>query len=166
MSESKIRLRYQKISDAKDFFRILNNPNFKYLTVCPKSIKEEKEFLRKNKEKIKNNFEHNYSILYNEEFVGGCGLKIDQHRKYIAEIGYFIDEKYWWKGIATASVKILENIAFEKLGIKRIQILIHLKNWASEKVAIKCGYEKEGVMKKSVKMGDEFIDTYLYAKVI
>ncbi len=165
MSEAKIELRYQKISDAKRFFTILNNPNFKYFTVHPKSIKEEIEFLRKNKEKIKNNIDHNYAILYNGEVVGGCWIMINQHRKHIADIGYFLDEKYWWKGITTKAVKILENIAFEKLGIKRIQILMLPKNRASEKVAIKCGYEKEGIMRKSIKMGDEFLDTYLYAKV-
>jgi len=39
------------------------------------------------------------------------------------------------------------------------------RNKASEKVAIKCGYKKEGTLKKSIKMGDDFLDTYLYAKV-
>ena len=42
---------------------------------------------------------------------------------------------------------------------------MNLKNIASEKIAIKCGYKKEGVMKKSIKDKDEFFDTYLYAKV-
>jgi hypothetical protein len=38
----KIELKYQRISDAKRFFEILNNPNFTYFDVCPKDIEAEK----------------------------------------------------------------------------------------------------------------------------
>ena len=57
---SKVELRYQRISDAKRFFDILNNPNFQYFKVCPENIEAEKEFLRLNSEKRKNNKEFNY----------------------------------------------------------------------------------------------------------
>jgi len=160
-----IKLRYQQISDAKDFFRILSNPNFKYFSAHPKTLKEEVDFLRKNKERRKINSEYNYTILSDEKVIGGCGIRIDTHRKHIWEIGYFLDEAYWWNWITTEAVKILENIAFEKLWLKRLQILMDPRNKASEKVAIKCGYKKEGSLKKSIKMGDDFLDTYLYAKV-
>ncbi len=79
--------------------------------------------------------------------VGGCGIKIDQHRTFIGEIGYFLDEEYWGKGIVTKAVKILEKIGFQKLGLKRIEVLMDPRNIGSEKVAIKCGYKKEGTMK-------------------
>jgi len=66
--------------------------------------------------------------------------------KFIGEIGYFLDEAYWGRRITTRAVKILEKIGFKKLNLKRIEILMHPKNVASEKVAIKCGYKKEGKM--------------------
>jgi len=161
----KVELRNQRVSDAKRFFEILNNPNFKYFKVRPKDVKSERKFLIKNKEKRKNNFEYNYAILYNKKLIGGCGIKIDQHRKFIGEIGYFLDEAYWGRRITTRAVKILEKIGFKKLNLKRIEILMHPKNVASEKVAIKCGYKKEGKMKKAIESGGKLHDTNLYAKV-
>lgn len=162
---TKIELRNQRVSDAKRFFEILNNPNFKYLHICPKDVESEKEFLRQNTKKRKSNFAYNYAILCNNKLVGGCGIKINQHRTFIGEIGYFLDESFWGKGIVTKAVKILEKIGFQKLGLKRIEILMNPKNIGSEKVAIKCGYKKEGALKKSVKDGEKFSDVHLYAKV-
>ena len=80
------------------------------------------------------------------------------------EIGYFVDEHYCGKGIATKAVKLLEKIAFKEFNLKRIQLVNDLKNDASIKVAIKCGYKKEGIMKKAIKSGNKIIDCYLYAK--
>lgn len=161
----KIELRYQRVSDAKRFFEILNNPNFKYFPAKPKDLSSEVEHLRKNADKIKNNQEYNYTILYERKLIGGCGIKIDSHREYIGEIGYFIDEKYWGKGITPKAVKLLEQIGFNKLKLKRIAIIMDINNHASEKVAINCGYKKEGLMRKCGQRGNKFYDEYLYAKV-
>lgn len=162
----KIELRYQRVSDAERFFEILNNPNFTYFTICPKDVDTEREFLKLNANKRKNNIEYNYAILYDGKLIGGCGIAVNQRRKYIGEIGYFIDEAYWGKNIAKQAVTILENIGFEKLHLKRIEILMNPKNVASEIVAIKCGYKKEGTMKKVIKDKDKFYDANIYAKVV
>ncbi len=45
----KIEIRNQRVSDAKRFFEILNNPSFKHFDAYPKSVEEEREFLRKKK---------------------------------------------------------------------------------------------------------------------
>ncbi|MFA6525652.1 MAG: GNAT family protein [Patescibacteria group bacterium] len=163
---SKITIRKQKVSDAKRFYEILNNPNFIYFSVCPKSIEAEREFLRQNVDRRKRNYAYNYSILYNGKLVGGCGIKIDQQREFIGEIGYFLDEAYWGKGITTKAVKLLEKIGFKELGLKRITIIMNTKNTGSQKVAIKCGYKKEGTMHKALKYKNKLHDAYLYAKVV
>lgn len=163
--KDQIELRYQRVSDAKRFFEILNNPNFKYFKICPKDVEAEREFLRQNSEKRKNNKEFNYSILFNGKLVGGCGIHINQFRTFIGEIGYFIDEGSWGKGIATKAVKLLEDIGFKKLGLKRLEILMDPRNVSSERVAIKCRYSKEGIMKKACRNGDEYADAHLFAKI-
>ncbi len=161
----KITIRPQNISDAKRFYEILNNKNFKYFPVRPKSIAAERKFIKAQKKKRKNNYAYDYSILLNGKLVGAVGIKINQQRKFIGEIGYFIDEKYWGKGITTKAVKSLEKIAFKKLKIRRIEIIMYPMNKASEKVAIKCGYKKEGLMKKAVAHFNTYRDVFLYAKV-
>jgi ribosomal-protein-alanine N-acetyltransferase len=163
--DEQIELRYYKISDAKRFFEILNNPNFIYFSAKPKTIEEEIEFIEKSQKQIETNFSYGFTILYNGLIVGGCGIKINQHRPYIGEIGYFLDESYWNKGIVTRAVKMLEDIGFNELELKRIEIMMNPKNIASEKVAIKCGYNKEGTMNKVIKYLDEYQDAHLYAKL-
>ncbi|MBU0596766.1 GNAT family N-acetyltransferase [Patescibacteria group bacterium] len=162
---NKVEIRRQRVSDAKRFFEILTNPNFIYFTANPKSMEDEKEWLRGNTLRRKQNFAHSFSILYKNDVAGGCGLKINQHRQHEGEVGYFVDEKYWGNGIATKAVKKLEKIGFGKLRLKRIIILMNPKNIASKKVAIKCGYKKEGLMKKAVFAKGKYHDVYLYAKV-
>jgi len=163
----KIKLRLQKISDAKCFYEILNNPNFVYFPARPKSIADQRKWLRKNAKRQKDNTNWNYTIIYGGKVVGGIGIKINYHRKYIGEIGYFIDEKYWGKGMASRAVKLTEAIGFKKLKLKRIEILMQPANIASEKVAIKNGYKKEGRMRKAVMAGGgEMKDCYMYAKVL
>ena len=96
--------------------------------------------------------------------MGACGIKIDQHRPWVGEIGYFIDRDFQGKGIATEAVGQLEKIGYERLDLQRITILMDIRNLASERVAQKSGYEKEGIMKKVHRMGEDYYDCFLYAK--
>jgi len=164
---SQIKLRPQKASDAKRFYEILNNPNFIYFTARPKSIAAERKWLRGNAKRRKDNISWNYTIIYGEKIVGGIGIKINFHRKYVGEIGYFIDEKYWGKGIISRAVKLAEDICFKNLKLKRIEIMMQPANRASERVAIKNSYLKEGRMRKALRaMDGKMKDCYLYAKVL
>ena len=104
----KIELRRQRISDAKRFYEILINPNFVYWAAKPESTEDERKFLKGNALRSKRNLQHNFAILFDGQTVGGCGIKVDQHRTYIGEIGYFVDEKFWGRGIATEAVRQLE----------------------------------------------------------
>lgn len=68
-------------------------------------------------------------------------------------------------GIATEAVRQLEKIGFEQLDLHRIAILMDTRNLASERVAQKCGYKKEGTMEKVHRIGEDYYDCFLYAKI-
>lgn len=162
----KVTIRRPRLSDAKRFFEILSNPNFIYITTKVKSAEEEKKWIKNEPERRKNNIEQNYAILYGKQMVGAIGVKINYHRKYVGEIGYFLDENFWNKGITTKAVRLVEKEGFKKLGLERIEIAMQTKNKASEKVAIKCNYKKEGLLKKALRGTDgKMKDAFLYAKV-
>ena len=161
----KVELRPQRVSDAKRFFAILHNSGFRFFTPGPKTLEEEKKFLRKNAEKRRKNIEHNYTIFYDKSVVGGCGIKIDQHRPYNGEIGYFVDKACWGKGIATRAVRMLERVGFRELKLHRIEIIMNPKNRASIRVAEKAGYKREARLKEKLKSRGRFEDVYLYAKI-
>ncbi len=162
---SEVKIRPQELFDAERFLEIITHTDLEFIEFPIKTLEEETYFLQLNEAKRKANFEYNYSILYYGKLVGACGIRIDQHRPWIGEIGYFIDRDYQGKGIATEAVRQLEKVGFEKLDLQRIVILMDTRNFASERVAQKCGYEKEGIMKKVNRVGEDYYDCFLYAKI-
>lgn len=67
-----------------------------------------------------------------------------------AEIGYYLDQAYWSKGVMTEAVRQICTLAFEQLNIVRITGLIYETNLASRKVLEKNGFELEGVKRNAV----------------
>ena len=119
-----------------------------------------------NAEKRKNGTEFNFSIIYNGKHVGAIGVRLDTFRPYIGEIGFFVDEKYWGIGITTEALKKLEKFIIEKTDITRMEIRKKKKKKASQRVAVKGGYKKEGIMAQMLFIEDKCFDCYLYAKIL
>ncbi|XP_031497806.1 uncharacterized protein LOC116262482 [Nymphaea colorata] len=65
------------------------------------------------------------------------------------EIGYVLSPGYWGKGITTSVVRSVAPAAFRELpGLERIQGLVASENIASQRVLEKCGFQKEGLLRK------------------
>jgi len=161
-----IELRYPEIQDAEAFYDILKEFDFPYYHATkPESIKAEQEWIERRKSKRESGSEFNYAIIHKNKVIGGCEIRINKEYPHIAELGYFIDIKLWNKGIASECVKLLEEIAFNHLGIKRIEIRMDPRNAGSEKVAIKNDYKKEGLLRKVMFFNNEYHDNLLYAKL-
>ena len=90
---------------------------------------------------------------------------MDQHRKHIGEIGYFVDHDHWGQGIAPAAVRHIEEFAFRQLDIRRLEIVTLRPNKASQRVAEKCGYRREGTQRGKLLHNGQYRDASLYAKV-
>ena len=82
-----------------------------------------------------------------------------------AEIGYWVAEDCWGRGIATEAVRAVTEHAFRAFGVVRVQASVFAWNEASMRVLEKCGYAREGVLTKSVFKDGELIDSVLYAIV-
>ena len=161
-----INLHYPIIEDAEAFFRILTEGKFEfYYAAIPESIELEGEWIKRREYKRANNLEYNYSVIHEDAVIGGCNIKVFQDSPHIAEIGYFIDRNFFNKGIATEVVKKLESIAFNYLKLIRLEIRMDPRNKASERVAIKNNFKKEGLLKKVMKFENNYYDNFLYVKV-
>lgn len=160
-----IRLRYQQVSDARRFYEILTHPDFVWFSANPASIEAEKEFLRANRAKRRENREHNFTILLGDEIVGAVGVHIDPSRPYVGEIGYFVDRAWWGRGIASRAVGMGEEFGFRKCGLHRMELIVLKGNRASIRVAEKCGYRREGIQRGKLLHEGKYQDAYLYAKL-
>lgn len=82
-----------------------------------------------------------------------------------AEIGYWIGEPFWGRGIATQVVSALCRLAFENSDLLRIFATVFEGNTASCRVLEKAGFTREGVMRAHVEKGGEILDAHLFAKI-
>lgn len=105
-----------------------------------------------------------FAIEVNGEACGGIGLHgMSDVYRYNAEIGYWLSEKHWGKGITTEATRLLVALGFEKYSWTRIYAGIFSANTASMRVLEKCGFRKEAVFTRSVKKRGVFLDEHVYS---
>ena len=108
-----------------------------------------------------------FGIEYKGALCGVIGLVAQQDvYKKTAEIGYWIGEPYWNKGIATRAVNLVTSYGFNKLDIVRIHTGVFEYNTASMKVLENCGYKKDGVFEKAIFKNGKTWDEHRYSKII
>ncbi|MGV2387918.1 MAG UNVERIFIED_CONTAM: GNAT family N-acetyltransferase [Microcystis novacekii LVE1205-3] len=106
----------------------MNNPNFSISALNRNQWKLKKKWLEGNTKRFEEHKEWNYTILKGEIIVGGIGVKVNAHRPFIGEIGYFVDEQYWGQGIATEAVRLLEEICIREFRMSRFELLMQPEN--------------------------------------
>ncbi|SNS47924.1 Protein N-acetyltransferase, RimJ/RimL family [Ekhidna lutea] len=151
--------------DARQIAGLLNNKNIwnnlRDYIPSPYSKKDALEFINGISEQDPR---VTFAITYKNETCGVIGL-IQQTDIYrlSAEIGYWVGEPYWGKGIATSALKLATDYGFEKLSLERIFAGTFSHNAASRRVLEKCGYKKEGVARSAVLKNNQILDEHKYA---
>lgn len=109
----------------------------------------------------------NFGIIYNGDIAGSVGVtpKEDVYRKSI-EIGYFIAEQFWGKGIATSAVALAIDYIKSHFDVVRIYAEVFSHNEASMKVLEKNGFHLEGIRKKAVIKDNVLMDDYVWVRFI
>lgn len=107
-----------------------------------------------------------FAIATKDEAIGGIGIGInsDVHR-LTAELGYWLGEPHWGKGIMTETVIKFAEYAFEQFGLVRIYAEPYAYNESSSRVLEQAGFVLEGRMRCSVIKDGKITDQLLYAKV-
>lgn len=107
-----------------------------------------------------------FAIVYNDEVVGSIGVFRQGNIHFrTAEMGYYIGEKHWGKGITTEAVKLVSKHVFDNTDIVRIYAEPFAENTGSCRVLEKNGFILEGVLHKNAFKNGQFRDMKLYAKV-
>jgi RimJ/RimL family protein N-acetyltransferase len=110
--------------------------------------------------------ESNFAIECDGEAVGGIGLQLGRDIERVsAEIGYWLGESVWGRGIATAALVGLTQFAFDAFGLTRIFALPFEDNLASRRVLEKAGFVLEAVLRRSAVKNGRIRQQALYALV-
>jgi [ribosomal protein S5]-alanine N-acetyltransferase len=107
-----------------------------------------------------------YCIAHQEQAIGGIGLKPSTDvERFSAEIGYWLGEEFWGRGIVTAAVTAVTRHGIESLGLNRIFALPYARNAPSCRLLEKAGYTLEGRMTRSAFKDGRWEDQFMYAWV-
>jgi [ribosomal protein S5]-alanine N-acetyltransferase len=168
LSEGNILLRRLSVDDAPLLAALANNRkiwiNLRDVLPSPYTINDANSFISIS---TKDEPQTIFAIEYDGSFCGVVGIVplSDVYRK-TAEIGYWIGEPFWNKGIASVAVKLVTDYAFIELGFVRLHAGIFEYNKASMKVLLKNGYEQDGLFKKSIFKDGNLYDEYRFAKTV
>jgi RimJ/RimL family protein N-acetyltransferase len=105
-----------------------------------------------------------FAIETQGEVAGGIGFEsLTNVHRIGAEIGYWIGEPYWGRGIATAALIEASRRAFAEFPFERLQAMVFEWNPASMRVLEKAGFQLEGRLRRSIIKDGQVIDSVIYA---
>jgi RimJ/RimL family protein N-acetyltransferase len=105
-----------------------------------------------------------FAIDVDGEAVGGIGLSPGRDvERFSAEVGYWLGEAFWGRGLATAALRAATEYGFSRLNLHRIFALPFAHNAASSRVLAKTGYVLEARLVESAYKEGVFVDQELWA---
>lgn len=160
------RLRPWRTSDLDDLVLAANNPNvartLRDLFPHPYTRADAETWLaraaRTDEPDIK------LCIEVDGRAAGGIGIHPQKDvNRVTAELGYWLGEPFWGRGIMTQVVRAVVAQAFARLPLERIEAFAFANNPASPRVLEKAGFTREGYLRRNVIKHGEVLDSFLYA---
>ena len=163
----KCRIRKWELSDAKDLAAALSNrkvqDNLRDGLPYPYTEQDGKEFISAMLSADENEI-FAFAITVDDMVIGSIGIfrQGNIHRQ-TAELGYYIAEEYWGKGIMTEAVKQICEYVFVNSDIIRIYAEPFAYNIASCRVLEKVGFQYEGTLRSNAVKNSKVIDMKMYS---
>jgi RimJ/RimL family protein N-acetyltransferase len=112
---------------------------------------------------------HRYSFAMvdktNGALLGSVGLSEVHSAHKFARVGYWVRTKRTGQGVASTALKLAARFAFERLALRRLEIVVPLANIPSRRVAENAGAAFEGILRARILLGEELHDAALYGIV-
>lgn len=163
----KCKIRKWELSDAKDLAAALSNKkvqdNLRDGLPYPYTEQDGKDFISAMLSADENET-FAFAITIDNRAVGSIGIfrQGNIHRQ-TAELGYYIAEKYWGKGIMTEAVGKICEYVFSESDIIRIYAEPFSYNTASCRVLEKAGFQYEGTLRSNAVKNGKVIDMKMYS---
>jgi RimJ/RimL family protein N-acetyltransferase len=97
--------------------------------------------------------------------LGGCSLSDVRLDQGSAAIGYWLASEGRGRGVATHAVRLLARWAFAGLGLARLELTSGPDNEASQRVAKRCGFVREGLLRSHVPFKGARRDSVIYGLI-
>jgi RimJ/RimL family protein N-acetyltransferase len=164
-----VHLREWTLEDAPELAAALNNKkvldNLRDGLPFPYTARDAEDFINFVLSAEKDS-QYIRAITYDGKVVGSIGvLRKDNIHRRTAELGYYVAEPYWGKGIMSEAVKQICAYVFENTDIIRIFAEPFESNTASCRVLEKAGFQYEGTLWQNAVKNGQIINMKLYALI-
>ena len=165
----KVQIRKWELADAKDLAAALSNKkvqdNLRDGLPNPYTEQDGRNYISAMLAADENDT-FAFAITADGKVVGSIGAfrQTNIHNK-TAELGYYIAEKYWGKGIMTEAVKQLCDYVFTHTDIIRIYAEPFACNVGSCRVLEKAGFQYEGTLHSNAVKNDRVLDMKIYSRL-
>ena len=162
-------IRKWQLSDAADLALALSNKkvqdNLRDGLPYPYTEQDGAEYIRAMLSADENEI-FAFAITTNGKAIGSIGaFRQENIHRRTAELGYYISENYWGKGIMTDAVKQICEYVFDNSDIIRIYAEPFAFNTASCRVLEKAGFQFEGLLKSNAVKNGKIIDMKMYSLI-
>lgn len=167
LAGERCRVRSWRGSDVDSLVRHANNPNvarqLRDRFPHPYTRADGIAFLRHT---TGPELQTNFAIEVDGEAAGAIGfVRGADVERFSAEIGYWLGEAHWGRGVVTEALVLLTQHGFSAFNILRFFALPFADNAASARVLEKAGYTCEALLKSSCVKYGKSRDQFLYARV-
>lgn len=165
---SQSTIRPFQLDDAESIALHANNyhiwRNLRDLMPHPYAVSDAVEFITSQLQQPRAT---NFAIEVDGRAIGAIGVKLKDNIERIgAEVGYWLGEAYWGRGIVTEALTAFTSWALKEFELIRLEAIVFDWNAASARVLEKAGYVLEGVLRRSAVKDGVIIDRRIYAYVI
>ncbi|HYJ45475.1 MAG TPA: GNAT family protein [Pyrinomonadaceae bacterium] len=131
------------------------------------AIEETRDFIMSREEARTNGTDYGFGIFDAKtgEFLGGVGLSQINRTHQMGNLGYWVRTSRAGRGIASSAARLAARFALEELKLQRVEILAATGNLASQRVALKAGAVREGVLRKRLINKGQTQDAVLFSLV-
>ena len=160
-----ITLRAPRVEDAIDLAKEANDPavaaGLRDYFPSPYSVDDALRFIEMVD--AKTGPQVDFVITVNDEVAGIMGLFIGEDvYRFNAELGYWIGQRFWGKGITTAAIAWMIDYAWRTLGVDRIYAEVFSSNIGSQRVLEKNGLVEEYRLSNVVVKDSKRLDMICY----
>ncbi len=104
-----------------------------------------------------------YAIEVEGRLAGSVGFRFGTDIERVAvEIGYWLGEPFWGRGIATEVVRSMTAWVIERYGVTRVFATGFVSNPASARVLERAGFVREATLRRSAIKDGQVRDQWLY----
>jgi RimJ/RimL family protein N-acetyltransferase len=163
-----IQLRVWQKDDAQQLAAIANNKNIWSNVLdsfpSPYTVMDALQWI--NKESTAQPVTK-FAIEFQGNVVGGIGMILnDDVYRNTVELGYFVGETFWGKGIATNAIQTIVEHIQKNYSVNRVMARVYAHNKASMKALQKAGFHLEGIQEKAAIKNNLLIDVFVWVKFI